>query len=103
MTLDELCDTDRFDNFGGKLRFILLKTGEETIEPLEILQEREKSFLVQLADRPHAKAAFWIPKAAFAVQRDNPTYTGIVPMSPWFRRNMLDAEMKRNLRIVTIY
>lgn len=102
MTFDELCETTAYDNNALK-QFFLLQVGEDQVEALLLLDVRPKAFQVTLASRPRlysGQQTFWMPRAAFAIAAENDEYRGILQMTPWFRQNCLDMDMKRNLNIL---
>lgn len=101
MTYDELINTTAYVNTATR-RFILLAVGEDQVEALEVLEVREKAFMVRLASAPRIYSGlprFWMPRAAFGTAKGNEELLGIIQLAPWFQAQM-DRQAKQNLNML---
>ena len=107
MTFDQFRqESERYQNTALR-RYILVKTGHEQVEVLQVIDVREKSIKVTLTSKPRlysGQPEFWLPWAALALKEDNMDLMDMIQFTPWFRTLMDDPtegrQIKQNLNIL---
>ncbi len=113
MTLDEFVASETNWYSTPHVRYLHVWTTPNNLEIAQVTRETEKAFQLKIVSRaleshnrqPHL---FWVPKAAFGVDKESQkegliteqdVYGGILPLKPWYIFKMTKEE-KRNWHIV---
>jgi len=107
MTFKHFWENAEYYQNTGIRRYILVKTGTQEVEVLQVLDVRVKAIKVTLASRPRLYSGqdmFWIPWAALALRDDNEDLLDMIQFTPWYHRLMEGQnegrQIKQNLNIL---